>query len=129
MSRTASPGELVREGVAAALEKKASDLLVLNVSEVSSFADYFVIFTVSSDRQAQAAAAAVEERLGRLGRHAESVEGRSTGRWILLDFGEVVFHVFLEEARRFYALERLWGDGGDETSRFAEARSTAPRSC
>ncbi len=129
MSTSASPVELVREGVAAALEKKASDLLVLNVSEVSSFADYFVIFTVSSDRQAQAAADAVEESLRRLGRSAESVEGRSTGRWILLDFGEAVFHVFLEEARRFYALERLWGDAPDETPLFAEARSTAPRSC
>lgn len=129
MSKAASPVELVRAGVAAALEKKASDLLVLNVSDVSSFADYFIIVTVSSDRQAQAAADAVEEGLRRFGRRAESVEGRSTGRWILLDFGEAVFHIFLEEARRFYALERLWGDAADETSRFAEARSTAPRSC
>jgi ribosome-associated protein len=113
---------LAREGVTAALEKKASDLLVLNLGGVASFADYFVICSASSERHSQAVADAVEERMKNLGRRPVSVEGRASGRWILLDFGEVVFHVFLEEARRFYALERLWGDAGNETRRFASAR-------
>ena len=112
---------MVREGVSAALEKKAADLLVLNLSEISSFADYFVLCTASSERQSQAIADAIEERLTSLRRSPVSVEGRMSGRWILMDFGEVVFHVFLEEARRFYALERLWGDAGDETVRFGSA--------
>jgi len=117
-----SADDLAREGVAAALEKKASDLLVLNLSEISSFADYFVICSAGSDRQAHAIADAVEERLRTLGRRPISVEGYAAARWILLDYGEILFHVFLEESRRFYALERLWGDAGDETRRFAAAR-------
>jgi ribosome-associated protein len=116
-----SPQPVVREVVSAALEKKAADLLVLNLSEISSFADYFVICSATSERQAQSIADAVEARMKSLHRTLVSVEGRSSGRWILLDYGDVVFHVFLDEARRFYALERLWGDAGDETLRFASA--------
>lgn len=122
MKTASSVESLTRAGVDAALEKKASDLLVLNLSGVTSIADYFVICSSSSDRQAQAIADAIEEKLARLGRRARSVEGRAGGRWILLDYGDVLFHVFLEEARRFYALERLWGDADDETPRFAAAR-------
>jgi len=116
-----SAERIVQEGVSAALEKKAAHLLVLNLSEISSFADYFVICTATSDRQSQAVADAIEERMKALHRNPVSIEGRISGRWILIDYGEVVFHVFLEEARRFYALERLWGDAGDETVRFASA--------
>ena len=112
---------IVQEGVSAALEKKAADLLVLNLSEISSFADYFVICSAASERQSQAIADAIEERMKSLHRSPVSVEGRNSGRWILLDYGDVVFHLFLDEARRFYALERLWGDAGDETIRFASA--------
>jgi ribosome-associated protein len=113
---------LTRDGVAAALDKKASDLLVLNLSGISPIADYFVICSAASERQTQAIAEAIEERMSSAGRRPLSVEGRGAGRWILLDYGDVLFHVFLEEARRFYALERLWGDAGDETPRFASAR-------
>lgn len=119
MKTARSEDSAIREGVAAALDKKASDLLVLNLSGVSSFADYFVLCSAGSERQAQAIADAVEERIRAFGRHPLSVEGRVAGRWILLDYGDVLFHVFLEEARRFYALERLWGDADDETRRFA----------
>ena len=113
---------LTRDGVAAALDKKAADLLVLNLSGISPIADYFVICSASSERQAQAISDAIEERMSESGRRPRSVEGRGAGRWILLDYGDVLFHVILEEARRFYALERLWGDAGDETPRFASAR-------
>jgi ribosome-associated protein len=111
----------VREVVSAALEKKAADLLVLNLSDISSFADYFVICSATSERHSQSVADAVEATMKSLHRSPVSAEGRSSGRWILLDYGDVVFHVFLDEARRFYALERLWGDAGDETLRFASA--------
>ena len=116
-----SADDSARLGVSAALDKKGADLLVLNLSEISSFADYFVICSASSERQAQAIADAVEERLRAEGRRPISVEGYGAARWILLDYGDVLFHVFLEESRRFYALERLWGDAGDETRRFAAA--------
>jgi ribosome-associated protein len=65
---------------------------------------------------------AIEETLRGRGRKPISIEGYAASRWILLDYGDVLFHVFLEESRRFYGLERLWGDAGDETRRFAAAR-------
>ena len=74
-------------------------------------ADYFVLSTARNDRQARAIADAIAEKLG----PAYSVEGMTSAHWILLDYGDVVFHVFQEEARRFYALERLWGDAANET--------------
>ena len=107
--------EKVREGLTAALERKASAVLVFNLTELTTMADYFVLSTASSDRQARAIADAITERLG----PALSVEGLQTANWILMDYGDVVFHVFQEEARRFYALERLWGDAENETGRFA----------
>lgn len=122
MTLRLSAEESARRGVSAALDKKGADLLVLNLSEISSFADYFVICSASSERQAQAVADAIEEKLRAAGRRPISIEGYAPARWILLDYGDVLFHVFLEESRRFYALERLWGDAGDETRRFAAAR-------
>jgi len=112
---------LTRAGVAAALGRKASDLLVLNLSGISSIADYFIICSAASERQCRAIAEAIEEKAKELGQRPNSVEGWAVGRWILLDYGDCLFHVFLDEARRFYALERLWGDAGDETRNFAAA--------
>ena len=79
--------------------------------------------TAKNDRQARAIADAIAEKLG----PAYSVEGMTSAHWILLDYGDVVFHVFQEEARRFYALERLWGDAANETGVFAERPSAALR--
>lgn len=110
-----SATEKVREGLTAALDRKASAVLVFNLTELTTMADYFVLSTAGSDRQARAIADAIVERLG----PASSVEGMETASWILMDYGDVVFHVFQEEARRFYALERLWGDAENETGRFA----------
>ncbi|HZI67489.1 MAG TPA: ribosome silencing factor [Thermoanaerobaculia bacterium] len=107
--------EKVREGLTAALDRKASAVLVFNLTELTTMADYFVLSTASSDRQARAIADAITERLG----PALSVEGLQTANWVLMDYGDVVFHIFQEEARRFYALERLWGDAENETGRFA----------
>jgi len=110
-----SSQEKVREGLTAALDRKASAVLVFNLTELTTFADYFVLCTANSDRQARGISDAVVERLG----SPFSVEGADTATWILMDYGDVVFHVFQEEARRFYALERLWGDAENETGRFA----------
>ena len=109
-----SSRDKVREGLSAALDRKASAVLVFNLTEVTTMADYFVLSTANNDRQARAIADAITEILG----PPVSVEGMSSARWILMDYGDVVFHVFQEEARRFYALERLWGDAQNETGFF-----------
>ena len=118
-----SSQDKVREGLTAALDRKASAVLVFNLTELTTMADYFVLSTASSERQARAIADAIAEKLG----PASSVEGKQAANWILMDYGDVVFHVFQEEARRFYALERLWGDAPNETGVFRSGGSTPPR--
>jgi len=110
-----SSQDKVREGLTAALDRKAAAVLVFNLTDLTTMADYFVLSTASSDRQARAIADAIAERIG----PANSVEGMQSAHWILMDYGDVVFHVFQEEARRFYALERLWGDAANETGVFS----------
>jgi ribosome-associated protein len=94
--------------VNASLEKKAKDIVVLNVKEISTFADYFIICSGTSDRQVRAVAAAIQETLKKAGILPLGVEGEAAGRWILLDYDDVILHVFLESVRAFYDLERLW---------------------
>jgi ribosome-associated protein len=105
----------VREAVAAMLDKKALDLKVLYLGAISDFTDYFVIASGSSERQVQAIADGVEERLRELGLRPLSAEGQSRGQWVLLDYGAFLVHVFTEERRAFYGLERLWSDAPDAT--------------
>lgn len=92
-----------------ALEKKAYDLLLMEVGEFTSLADYFLICTGRSDTQVQAIAQGIEENLGRLGIRPLAIEGYSGGQWVVMDYGDVVVHIFFEPVREFYALERLWG--------------------
>ena len=94
--------------VNASLEKKAKDLVILNVSGISAFADYFIICSGTSDRQVRAVAAAIQENLKKAGILPLGIEGEAAGRWILLDYDDVIFHVFLDSVRNFYDLERLW---------------------
>ena len=94
--------------VLAALDKKADRPVVLDVRTLSSFADYFLICSGRSNRQAQAIADAVVESLKRLGQPPLGVEGRAEGRWVLIDCADVIVHVFHEPVREFYNLERLW---------------------
>lgn len=109
----------VRVAVAAALDKKATDLDVLAVGELTSIADYFVLCSAGNERQAVAIADAIEERLKtELKVKPLLVEGTSPGRWILLDFGDFICHIFTEDVRRFYGLERLWGDAPNVTADF-----------
>lgn len=110
--------EQLKKGVAALLDKKAEKLVVLNLQGLTTISDYFVLATAGSDRQAQALSDAVEVALKAAGRRPLSIEGYSSAAWILLDYGDVVFHVFHDEARRFYGLERLWGDAPDATAAF-----------
>ncbi|MBI4495836.1 MAG: ribosome silencing factor [Deltaproteobacteria bacterium] len=94
----------------AALDHKAIDLAILEVKNLSSFTDYFIICSGNSDRQVQAIASHIEEKLGRQGLHPLGVEGKREGRWILLDYGDVVIHIFYDPIRQVYDLERLWSD-------------------
>jgi len=91
-----------------ALDKKAYDLLLMDVSQHTSLADFFLICTGRSDTQVQAIAQSIEEHLGVLGRKPRTVEGMRIGHWVLMDYGDVVVHIFLESVRTFYDLERLW---------------------
>lgn len=111
----------VRLAVAAALDKKAYDVDVLSVGKLTSIADYFVLTSASNERQAQAIADNVLDKLKEeMGVKPLLVEGTAPGRWILLDFGDFIVHIFTEDARRFYGLERLWGDAPNVTADFAE---------
>jgi ribosome-associated protein len=94
----------------AAADKKAADLAVLDLREVSSFTEYFLICTGASTRQVQAVSNAIEEALLQIGKRPLHIEGYSSGEWILLDYGDFIAHVFGPASRRFYDLERLWRD-------------------
>jgi len=113
-TEAAAPAELderVRLALHAAGEKKAHDLVVLDLREVASFTDYFVIASGTNVRQVQAVADEVQEQLRRrLGVKPARVEGYNSAEWVLLDYGDFIFHVFEEKSRRFYDLERLWRD-------------------
>ena len=103
--------ERVRLALRAAAEKKAHDLVVLDLREVASFTDYFVIASGTNVRQVQAVADAVQEQLRKqLNVKPARVEGYNSAEWVLLDYGDFIFHVFEEKSRRFYDLERLWRD-------------------
>ena len=117
----------VHTAVSAALDKKASDLDVLAVAELTSIADYFIICSASSERQTQAIADNVIDQL----RIEDSVkpllvEGATPGRWILLDYGDFIVHIFTEDCRRFYGLERLWGDAPNVAAEYTEETQPEP---
>ena len=108
--------------VSAALDKKAAGLEVLHVAELTSLADDYISCSGASERQSAAIADAIEERLRvELRTRPRMVEGLNPGRWVVMDYGDFIVHVFTEECRAFYALERLWGDAPDVTERFAGA--------
>ncbi len=114
----------VRLAVEAALDKKALDLDVLHVEKLTSIADYFIICSASSERQTQAIADGIESRLREEKVKPALVEGTNPGRWILVDYGDFLVHIFTEECRRFYGLERLWGDAPNLTPEFAPEQTS-----
>ena len=118
----------VRLAVAAALDKKAVNLDVLAVADLTSIADYFVIMSANNERQSQAIADAILERLKtEMKVKPLLVEGTTPGRWVLLDFGDFIVHIFTEDVRRFYGLERLWGDAPNVTSEYTGEAEAKPR--
>jgi ribosome-associated protein len=104
------PGQLARAAVDIASDKKASDVILLDIREVSTFADYFVICSGTNRRQIQAIADAIDEQLGELGAKALHREGIAEAGWILLDFGDVIVHIFGPKEREYYRLESLWNE-------------------
>jgi ribosome-associated protein len=100
----------VRLAVEAGLGRKAEDLCVLDLREIASFTDFFIVAHGNSSRQNAAIAEAVEAALKPAGYRPISVEGRESADWVLLDYGSLVVHVFSQAARDRYALEKLWGD-------------------
>ena len=95
----------------AADDKKAYDLLALDISKIASFASYFLFCTADSSRQMQAIADEIEKQLKIAGVHSSHIEGYRNSEWILMDYFDLVIHIFSKEARAFYDLERLWRDG------------------
>ena len=96
--------------VNASLKRKAKDLIILNVRELSSFADYFIICSGTSDRQVQAIAESIQENLKENGILPLGVEGERIGKWVLMDYEDIIVHIFYEPIREFYDIERLWSD-------------------
>lgn len=94
----------------AAEEKQAKDIRVLDLRDVTSFADTLIICSAANTRQAQAIADAVEFELKKEGEYPLSIEGYSNAEWVLVDYGDLVVNVFTEKARTYYDLERLWRD-------------------
>ncbi len=92
-------------------EKKASDISIIDISALSVVADYFVIASAESTRQTGALADNVEDELGKAGVVAKQIEGRDAANWILMDYRDVIIHIFDKENRLFYDLERIWKDG------------------
>lgn len=92
-------------------DKKAEDIRVIDINSVSTVADYFIIASGSNRNQIQALADSVEDALGRAGFMKKQIEGYDTANWVLLDFGDVIVHLFDNENRLFYDLEKIWRDG------------------
>ena len=103
--------ELARIAISALEDKKAEDVRVIDIGDVSVLADYFFIANGNNRTQVQAMADEVEQRLGRAGAEPKQIEGYQTGNWVLLDFGDVIIHIFDAQNRLFYDLERIWKDG------------------
>ena len=103
--------EMAVLAIAALEDKKAEDIHVIDISEVSVIADYFIIAGGNNRSQIQALCDNVEEKLGKAGNAVRQIEGYDTANWILMDFGDVIIHIFDRENRLLYDLERIWRDG------------------
>ena len=103
--------EMARLAYQAMEDKKARDIRIIDISEISVLADYFLIASGSNKNQVQAMVDNVQEELHKAGFVPKQVEGYNSANWILLDYGDIIIHVFDEENRLFYDLERIWRDG------------------
>lgn len=103
--------EMTRLAVQALEDKKGNDIQIIDIHEVSVIADYFIIASGNNPNQVKALADNVEDTLGRAGYEARQTEGYATASWILMDYNDIIIHVFSEEDRSFYDIERIWRDG------------------
>ena len=103
--------EMAQLAIAALEEKKAEDIRIIDISEVSVIADYFIIAGGNNRSQIQALCDNVDEKMGKAGFPVRQTEGYDTANWILMDFGDVIVHIFDKENRFLYDLERIWMDG------------------
>ena len=103
--------EMAKIAIAALDDKKAKDIKVIDISNVSVMADYFIIADGNNKNQVQAMVDNVQEELFKAGYEMKQMEGYREGNWILLDFGDIIIHIFDKENRLFYDLERIWKDG------------------
>lgn len=103
--------EMAKIACEALADKKGEDIRVIDISQVSVLADYFIIANGSNESQVRALVDNVEEELAKHGCHAKQREGYGLGSWVLLDFGDIIIHIFDKENRLFYDLERIWSDG------------------
>ncbi len=103
--------EMVLLAVNALEDKKAEDICIIDISEISVLADYFIIAGGNNSSQIQAMSDAVDEKLGKAGYPLKQIEGYNSANWILQDFGDIIVHIFDRENRLFYDLERIWKDG------------------
>lgn len=103
--------EMTKLAIAALEDKKANDVRVIDIAGVSVIADYFVIASGSNTNQVQAMADSVREAIGRAGHEPRQVEGYGSANWILMDYNDIIVHIFSDESRTFYDLERIWRDG------------------
>jgi len=104
------PGQLARAAADVAYDKKASDVLLLDIQELTTIADYFVICNGNNSRQIQAIAEAIEDELKKQGARMLYREGVAETGWIILDFGDIIVHIFGPKEREYYRLERLWNE-------------------
>lgn len=103
--------ERILTALSAASEKKALEVVILDLRDIATFTDYFLITSGANERQVQAIADEVVEKLKKAGTPAARVEGYRTAEWILIDYGDLIVHIFGDKARKFYDLERLWREG------------------
>lgn len=110
MIKETSPKDLAKLIVAAAEDKKANDILVLDIGKVSTISDYFIICSANSTTQTRAIADNIEDELDKIGMNIKRKEGYREGEWVLMDYGSCVVHIFVEAERDFYNLEKLWSE-------------------
>lgn len=102
--------EMANRAIELLKDKKAKDIKLMDIHEISTIADYFIIATGTSTTQVQAMSDELDEKMDLAGYKIHHKEGFRNGRWILLDYGNIIIHLFHDEERKFYNLERLWGD-------------------
>jgi len=103
--------EILKIAYEALAEKKADDIKVIDISKISTIADYFIITNGDNPLQVQALADNVTEKLAKAGVKPRSVEGMQSANWVLMDYNDIIINVFSKDDRKFYNLERIWGDG------------------